>query len=267
MPTLQTLTREDIKKSAPAVFANQPANRMSDKYVFIPTHTILDQFAQEGWVPVKANQAKTKKDDSAERQHIVRLANPSYTPAMPEVGSITPQIILKNSHNGTSGIQLDIGLFRLVCSNGLVVCNTQFAQIKRRHMGIDREEVMKVIYEAGRELPDIWSKINDYRSINLTNGQRMDFARQTIRMNWGENSVIEPEQLLVARRSADESDDLFSTYNVIQENITKGGVMYNNPRTGRLRRTRAIKDSQRDFYLNKNLWMLMEGFRTSKKFG
>lgn len=267
MALIQTLTREDIKKSAPAVFATKPANKLSDRYVFIPTHTILDQFEQEGWVPVKANQARTKKDDSAERQHIVRLANPSYTPVMPEVGSITPQIILKNSHNGTSGIQLDIGLFRLVCSNGLVVCNTQFAQIKRRHMGIDREEVMKVIYEAGRELPDIWSKINDYRSINLTNSQRMDFAKQTIKMNWGENSVIEPEQLLVARRSADQGDDLFTTYNILQENIVKGGVMYNNPRTGRLRRTRAIKDSQRDLMLNKNLWMLMEGFRTTKRFG
>jgi hypothetical protein len=239
---------------------------MSEKYVFVPTHTILDQFENQGWYPVDAKQARTKKSDVAERQHIIRLANPEYTPVMPEVGSVTPQIILKNSHNGTSGIQLAIGLFRLVCSNGLVVADTQFAQIKRRHMGIDKDEVMQVIYDAGREFPDIWNKISEYKSIKLTNGQKIDFATRVIEYNWNEKSVITPEQLLVAKRREDESDDLFTTYNVVQENLQKGGVTYINPRTQRPRRTRAITNGARDFQLNTALWSMMESFRKEKVF-
>ncbi len=263
---LNVMTREDVKVKAPAVFANQPASRMSDKYVFVPTHTILDQFENQGWYPVDAKQARTKKSDVAERQHIIRLANPEYTPVMPEVGSVTPQIILKNSHNGSSGIELALGLFRLVCSNGMVVSDTQFAQIKRRHMGIDKDEVMQVIYDAGREFPDIWNKINDYKSINLSNGQKIDFATKVIEYNWGKKSVITPEALIIPKRNEDQGDDLFTTYSIIQESLQKGGVIYNNPRTGRVRRTRAITNGTRDFQLNTALWSMMESFRKEKVF-
>lgn len=133
-------------------------------------------------------------------------------------------------------------------------------------MGIDKDEVMQVIYDAGREFPDIWNKINDYKSINLSNGQKIDFATKVIEYNWGKKSVITPEALIIPKRNEDQGDDLFTTYSIIQESLQKGGVIYNNPRTGRVRRTRAITNGTRDFQLNTVLWSMMESFREEKVF-
>jgi hypothetical protein len=185
---------------------------------------------------------------------------------MPEVGSLMPQIILRNSHNGTSKIQLSLGIFRLVCSNGLVVADSQFAQIKRKHMGVDREEILKVIYDATKEFPTIWNKVHEYKSINLTSGQRLDFATAVVEYNWGKDSVISPDALLKSRRHEDEAEDLFTTYNIIQENIIKGGAVYVHPHKNKLRKTRAIKNIYKDFNINSQVWLMMQAFATTKSF-
>ena len=260
------LTPEQIKISAPAVYARQPKEAMSDRYVFVPTDRILDNFAEAGWYPTKAFQSKTKKDNVDERKHVIRLSNPEFQPVMKEVGSLSPEILLINSHNGTSGIRMEIGLFRLVCANGLIVRDTQFAQITKRHSGTDKEEIFRILYEAGNKFPDIWNKISEYKSINLSNRQRVDFAVKAIEYNWSEDSIITPEDILRPRRTADENEDLFSVMNVVQENIIKGGMSYINPRTHRPRHTRSIKNADRDIKVNMFLWAMMENYRTTGKF-
>lgn len=260
------LTKEDILKTAPAVYAKQPKAEMSDRYVFVPTDKVLDNFAEAGWYPTKAFQSKTKKDNVDERKHVIRLSNPEFQPVMKEAGELTPEILLINSHNGTSGIRMEIGLFRMVCSNGLVVRDTQFAQITKRHAGTDKEEIFRILYEAGNKFPDIWNKVSDYKSINLTNRQRLDFAVKAIEFNWSENSIINPNDVLHTRRTEDESDDLFATFNIVQENIIKGGMSYINPKTQRPRHTRSIKNADRDIKVNMFLWGCMENFRVHGKF-
>jgi hypothetical protein len=263
---IQTLTKEEIKKSAPAVYATQPKASMTDRYSFVQTDKIIEGFNKAGWEVTKAFQSKTKKDDIAERKHVVRLSNPEFQPVMREVGSLTPEIILINSHNGTSSIRMELGLYRLVCSNGLVISDTQFAQVKRRHFGIEQEEIFNVIYDATKEFNDIWGKIDEYKSIKLTNGQRLDFASKVIEQHWGTDSVITPDALLLPRRTEDKNDDLFSTYNVIQENVIKGGANYMHPHRNTVRRTRAIKNADRDIRINTMLWAMTESFRLNKKF-
>jgi len=88
---IQTLTKEEIKKSAPAVYATTPKATMTDRYSFVATDKIITGFNQAGWEVTKAFQSKTKKDDVSERKHIVRLSNPEFQPMMKEVGSLTPE--------------------------------------------------------------------------------------------------------------------------------------------------------------------------------
>jgi len=260
------LTKEDILKTAPAVYAKQPKEAMSDRYVFVPTDRILDNFAEAGWYPTKAFQSKSKKDNPVERKHIIRLSNPTVQPVMKEAGALSPEILLINSHNGTSTIRMEIGIYRLVCANGLIVADSRFAQIKRRHSGTNKEEIFRVVAEASKEFPDVWSKVEEYKSIHLTTKQRFDFAVKAVEFNWSENSVVMPKDVLHTRREEDEDDSLFNTFNTIQENIIKGGIEYQNPRTMRPRHTRSIKNADRDIRVNAFLWSCMESFRTSGKF-
>jgi hypothetical protein len=73
---------------------------------------------------------------------------------------------------------------------------------------------------------------------------------------------------LKERRYDDKGHDLWSVYNVVQENIIKGGVQGQKlGSNGRIRRqkTRAVKAIDRDVKLNKALWLLTEKMAECKR--
>lgn len=72
---------------------------------------------------------------------------------------------------------------------------------------------------------------------------------------------IKPEQLLVPRRQEDRTDDLWTVWNVVQENSIKGGLRgVSRDETGRPRRStsRPINGIDQDIKLNKALWLVGE---------
>jgi len=66
---------------------------------------------------------------------------------------------------------------------------------------------------------------------------------------------VDPCQLLKQRRSADEGNSLWKTYNKIQENLVKGGQ---RPIGRHGRRTRKVTSALADHKLNRDLWGLTE---------
>ena len=62
-------------------------------------------------------------------------------------------------------------------------------------------------------------------------------------------------QLLNVKRDADNGANLWSTFNVVQENLMKGGM--NTSHVGRRRGvTRAVNNIQKNVALNTGLWNL-----------
>jgi len=261
-------TQEELIQQAPAVFSNVwEQEKLSQRYKFFPTYKILDFFENFNWKPVNAYQSKSRVKNPFTSKHILRLRHENATAVMPEVGSLIPEIVVKNSHDGTTGLQIHLGLFRLVCSNGLVVANSMIADFKFRHMGIEMDDIYRVTVQMQNKFDEIWNKIYEYKTIYLTDKQKLDFATQVVEYNWkNRNMNVEPEKLIIPRRDIDNADDLFTTYNVIQENLTKGGILYINPRYNTFRYTRRIKDGHRDFNVNCFLWQLMENFYKYQKF-
>lgn len=64
-------------------------------------------------------------------------------------------------------------------------------------------------------------------------------------------------QLLAPRRWQDESDDLWTTYQRIQENLIKGSLNGRSAQ-GKHARTRAISGIDGDVKLNRALWVMAE---------
>jgi len=265
----QVLTRDYLKEKVPAVFAKKPLITLSDRYTHVSTEKIVDYFGEMGWHPVTAFQAKNTKKavDPNVKKHLIRFANEKYDSIMKNEGSLSPNLLLMNSHNGTSKVWLAAGIFRMVCANGLVVADNMFGSVLKRHSG-ERDEIFEAVYKVERNFENVWSKVDEYCSIQLTQRQRLDFAVKAIELNWGENTVITPEEVLKTRRVEDENKSLWSTFNVLQENIMKGGVQYMRPFRGvnKIRQTREIKNDIRNVNFNSELWMLMEAFRTNRHF-
>lgn len=59
----QPLTENQIQKKAPSVFAAAPHSRVSSRYQFVPTVTVLEGLVREGWHPVHAFESHVRLPD------------------------------------------------------------------------------------------------------------------------------------------------------------------------------------------------------------
>lgn len=259
---MQILTNEYIQTVAPSVFAQAPWQNMSEKYRFIPTIDVVDKMRENGFMPVRAQQSITRIEGKGDfTKHMLRFRHQDFIGQ--NVGDEVPEIVLINSHDGTSAYKLLAGIFRLVCSNGMVVQSADFDSISVRHNGKQDMvgEVIDASYEIIENVPAIMEKISNFKNVNLSLEQQNAFAAAALELK-GENPTIRPIDLLHSRRSADSSElngarDLYKTMNVIQENMLRGGLRGRSA-SGRRSTTRAVKSVNEDVRINRALWRLTE---------
>lgn len=250
-----SVVHQQLFDKAPSIFAATPYHAMSSKYTFIPTIDIVDALSKQGFTPAKVMESRTRKAEKAGfAKHMIRFRNSDI---LPQKGDLIPEIVLTNSHDGSSAFQISAGLYRLVCSNGLTVGNDQM-MVRQRHSGrID--DIIEGVFSVIDEMPAVLETAKEWQGINLTDPQRIAFARSALPLRWdggeNENYPVSPERLLMPRRPADNSADLWTTFNVVQEKLIKGGVRMQSS-DGRRRNSRTIKSVSEDQRLNKSLWKL-----------
>lgn len=254
----QPLTMDQLPKS---VFATKPADHMSDRYSFVPTVELVQNFQKLGWYPVKAQERKSKKDGEYAK-HMIRFA-PANSKL--EKGGLIPEIIVLNSHNGTSQLRVSLGIFRVVCSNGLVIADTSFADFFQKHINVNLEALKELILNVIEEFNKVYSKIEESKKVILNGKQQLAFAEKVVEMVWNEKADrYEAKELIKTVRPEDNENDLFTVMNVIQEHIMKGGVAYKTKKG--TKKSKAVKSVDRDLNINIMLWGLMNQYMQTNKF-
>ena len=116
---------EELRRCAPSIFATQPIDTVSDRYSFLPTSSVLEGMRENGWLPVRAEQQSVRTEARRGFQkHLIRFARSEHSGSW-EKKQVWPEVVLLNSHDGSGAYQLHCGLFRLACSNGMVVADAQ----------------------------------------------------------------------------------------------------------------------------------------------
>src|SRR6201982_730918 len=112
------ISDEELRRVVHSIFASQPIEGVSDKYIFLPTSSILQGMRENGWVPVRAEEQSVRTEARRGFQkHVVRFARVEHLQSW-EKKQARPEVVLVNSHDKSSAYQLHCGLFRLVCTNG-----------------------------------------------------------------------------------------------------------------------------------------------------
>jgi Domain of unknown function (DUF932) len=270
----RALTESELFKLAPSVFATTAHESRSDRFAPIPTIEIVRGLAKEGFGVVGAKQSLTRVAGKAPfTKHLLRIrkmdSDASYS-----VGDVVAEMLLKNANDGTSVYDLFAGLFRIACMNSLVANVGSIDSVKVRHTGRDVvgkviEGTFSVVENAKLALaaPAQWSQIKMERdeSLALAESARM------IRFGDSDGNVDSPitaAQLLTARRR-DDSDrtNLWTNFNVLQENVIRGGlhgVAVNANNVRRNMTTREIKGIDQDVKLNRALWTLADSMARMK---
>src|ERR1700730_16608300 len=117
------LSLEAVRSRAPAVFAASAHERLSAKYTFVPSERVLAGLMSAGFLPVDARQASARRGSPLQARHVVRL-RPRFDTV--QLKDSIAEVVFLNSHDGTSAYQLRMGLFRVVCTNGLIVSRGAF---------------------------------------------------------------------------------------------------------------------------------------------
>jgi hypothetical protein len=256
---------------APAISAKTESYGLSNRYSFLPTTHVIQDMSRHGWFPVDAKQRKSKYND-LHGKHIVIFENIDHS-CLDSNDKVTPRIILQNSHDGTSSLRFHIGMFRLVCSNGLVVRDGYGESFKIRHMNYSMDELTNKIELLSNNFDNIYSQMNNFSKRILTDEEKLSYALEaallrypdcldTIYNNNGELGEIDYEMLLKPKRGADQGDDLWRTFNVVQERLLSGEFAKVAMKKNNLvwQKARSIKAIDKNIKLNQDLWGLTEKY-------
>jgi len=243
------------KENHPAIFAEKAASTVSDKYTFIPTTRILSVLEDQGWIPTSASQVNSHKEGNKQfAKHLIRLRRDEAI--QPEVNKTIPEIVLFNSHNGKSNYDLRMGLYRFVCSNGMVVSDQEFGSIKIRHMGYTDEQVIKASQEFIDNSTRIMNVVNEWQDITLDRDQMRSFGRDAAKLRFEDPDDLTINTVLQARRGEDMASDLWTVFNRTQENLIQGGFLV----TGGRRRSRQITNIDKNIDINTSLWDIASSY-------
>jgi hypothetical protein len=248
------LSLDTVRAHAPAVFATAAHERMSRKYTFIPTERVLTGLMQAGFVPVDARQTKTRSASIGHARHVVRLRRRFETV---QLRDSVPEVVFLNSHDGTSAYQLRVGIFRVVCTNGLIVSHGAFPSIRVSHRGNVVDEVVSGALEISERFGTMAAQVESMERRMLLKDEQIALAEHALALRFPNltEAGIQPEQLLTCRRVEDIGDDLWKTLNRVQENLLGGGLSRRTA-SGRMTRTRRITSIKEDLRLNSQLWDL-----------
>ena len=261
------MTIEQLKSACPMAFKEHKTNpHVSERYVQISTKTVIDDLAALGWQPVQAKQCRTNRNSNGIRSfRMIAFQNPNVRILKRnEDGTETidtfPRIILTNSHDGFNSFKFMVGLFRLVCSNGLVVAENEMVNMTIRHINYSFEEVRRVVNEAIKQVPNIVCTMNTMKETEITDEQKRELATEVVRIRKGveENEQFDIDEdtindILNPIRDEDKSNDLWTVFNVCQEKLIKGGYSATG-KNNKVRKQRGITSIKKDIDFNKRLW-------------
>lgn len=232
------LTTEQMQKAVPALFATEAHESRSNRFRPIPSATVMEALRKEGFRPMFAQQQRTRKPGKAAfTRHMVRMRHPAYVNS----DGLASEVIMINANDGTASWRLVSGCWRFVCANGLFIGTTK-ADVRVRHSG-KLENVVQAVsegaYEAIRLAAEDAEIIAQMRDTHLDHDGVTALATSVHQLRFPDAwqapepgaplqfnrdfAPVEPLELAQPQRQADRADDLWTVFNVIEENARVGG--------------------------------------------
>jgi hypothetical protein len=254
------LNEIEMREVAPSIFAAEKHESRSERYAYIPTIEVLRELQKRDFQPFMVCQSTSRVPGKSDfTKHMIRLRHPEH---IGKGGAA--EVILLNSHDGTSAYQMLAGYWEMVCQNGLMVGKT-YQDVRVRHSGKAIEEVVEGAHEVLRTLQVVEESRDHMKQIGVNRDMQMAFAKAALELRYDEDEFgnskapIQPERLLTVHRQ-DETRDfntLWRTFNVVQENTIRGGLR-GRTADNRRTRTREVKGIDQANKLNRALWTLAD---------
>lgn len=265
---------KELKQAFPAIFNTRRSVNVSEDYKLYRSDKIIEIMQAEGLKLVEVGQERmgaSKKRHPHTQIHTMRFRDPRFDRKGMGVGDSIPEILIKNSHDGRCLFSATAALFRLICSNGMVVPSESLGAITRRHFGEanDFDKAREIIAALPKSVARVSDLIKSWDDLTLSEKQQIKFAQALMSLKMPSGSGrspdwLRPEQLLEARRDGDAPNSdgtrsAWKTFNVLQEALTNATVERVGGE-GRRRSIRPITGVVDNVGMNSRLWTNAEAY-------
>ena len=228
--------------------------RIESKPFYTETLDVVKMLQKEGW-RVDGSYENRNKASRKIGKHCVRLSHPDLGMKIQGKNEGFANMYLTNSCNGSSPLNMDFGMYRQVCSNGLVVKDI-YADSKIKHTEKDYNRLPQIIAGLESKIQPMFRKFEYLKNVTLTDKQMRDLAREASLIRFEQDHKINTDQLLSVRRVEDEGNNLWAVYNRIQENLTQPNMLIDEK--GNL--ISGISNPLVDISINQGLYDLVEAY-------
>jgi len=236
----------------------------SHQYQFQSSPYIINQMKNWGFELIGSSTGSPNlPENKGYQKHVMVFESESDLVNIDEENKF--QILVQNSHDGNSAVKFYVGIFRHVCANGLITGDcTNY--IKVNHKGGDfKKKIVAAISDTVHQFN--WTKdaLKQLQNTVATGDMIVNYRRKIVEKLLKGKDYIYSDQykLSTVQREEDKGNDLYTLFNVVQENALSGGMTYHlrskvvkgGGTIGRIQKTNAIAPlSTRAIELNKFLW-------------
>ena len=237
----------DLKKAI--AFANTLDNnnirniqRINQTEFYIPTLDVVTKLQDEGWriSGVAEQRSKNRKITN----NYVQLQHPDFAVQNNKgKNEAFTSITLSNSCNGAQPLQMSLGMFRQVCTNGLVAFDRHAESQNIKHIEINARDLDRFVSTMNNRANKLLTEVNEMKHKGLSIEDMRKLAIKAASLRYNNLDEINIDDLFSVNRVEDESNDLWTVFNRIQENLTHD-----------------ISNMKEDIKLNQRLFTLVENF-------
>lgn len=229
-------------------FRDKSMIKQKDHY--IETLDIAQGLQNQGWhiSSVCEQRGKNRKVAS----HFLKLEHPDFTLRKNDSKEGIANILLSNSCNGNAPLDLFLGVYRQVCSNGLIQ-KTPYFEHTLRHTPNTIKQIPQILAGVNKATEKVLEKFSNLKRRTLSLEEISGLANRAARLRF-EKDQIDVNQLLQVNRPEDEGNDLWTVYNRIQENLTQPNRLFD--RNGYV--LSGVNGVRNDVKINQDLFELVE---------
>jgi hypothetical protein len=195
--------------------------KIKQKPFYVPTVEVIEMLQNDGWLikGVAEQREKNRKVSS----NYVQLHHPDFSlknrlGKTEAVSSLT----ISNSCDGNKPLIMDLGLYRQVCSNGVIAFDEHGERIQIKHTEVNYKNLRNFISLVNNKTDKVLESFGILQNKNMTVEEAREFAYKAAKLRHDEDKISDVviNDLLSINRIEDEGNDLWTVFNRIQENLT-----------------------------------------------
>lgn len=234
-----------------AQLSTTQAAKLSQVYSFVSSEQIRENLAEMQWQYQSGNQVNARKEENKGFQkHVMIFNHEKYTLRDRKI-----QLYVVNSHNGTTGLRFHLGVYRMVCANGLV-SGSDIGSISIRHHKVDYNAMYDAVEAMCERVPLINERIEAMSAVELSREKRRGFYENVFQLAYprqyekhaNDGNVCSYLYSQMDRHAAYDNNTVWGVFNSVQEKVMKGRLYIDG------QKARPVKGLNRSMDLNKSLW-------------